>query len=129
MRKVKALGNDTHHAKLASERRQAAIDENSKRRFTVVGDLTLKAVEQAIEAAASRESLHFHVNPRIANAERIRWFKTRFPSSSKDIDALWGAYGILAYEGGNGERAKRALEAMERILIRMNRIMTNGICP
>jgi len=110
------MGNDAHHTRLAREEREAALDENSKHRYTVVGDLTLKAVEQAIEAVASRENMHFHLTPRTAHAERIRWFKEKFPQSSKDVDALWGAYGTLGYEGADGERAKRALEAMEKIL-------------
>ncbi len=29
---------------------------------------------------------------------------------------LCGAYGVLGYEGTNGERVKKALEAMEAIL-------------
>ena len=110
------MGNDAHHTRLAREKRDAALDENMSRRYTVVGDLALKAVEQAIEATASRENMHFHLAPRTAHAERIRWFKERFPVSSKDVDALWGAYGTLGYEGADGERAKRALEAMENIL-------------
>jgi len=110
------MGNYVHHSRLAREKREAALEENSKHRYTVVGDLALKAVEQAIEAVASRENMHFHLTPRTAHAERIRWFKEKFPLSSKDVDALWGAYGTLGYEGANGERAKRALEAMEKIL-------------
>ncbi|MGQ9543435.1 MAG: hypothetical protein ACUVTM_05035 [Candidatus Bathyarchaeia archaeon] len=110
------MGNDIHHTRLASEKREAAIDENLKHRYTVVGDLAIKAVEQAIEAAASRENLHFHLNPRTAHTERIRWFKEKFSGSSKYIDALWGAYGTLGYEGADGERAKRALDSMEKIL-------------
>ena len=110
------MGSDIHHSKLAREKREAALEENLKHRYTVVGDLALKAVEQAIEAAASRENIHFHLAPRTAHAERVQWFKEKFPLSSKDIDALWGAYGTLGYEGTDGERAKRALEAMEKIL-------------
>lgn len=47
------MGNTAHHAKLVKEKREAAIDEYNKGRYTVVGDLALKAVEQAIEAAAA----------------------------------------------------------------------------
>lgn len=110
------MGSDAHHTRVAREKREAAFEENLKHRYTVVGDLALKAVEQAIEAAASREDIHFHLTPRTAHAKRILWFKEKFPSSSKDIDALWGAYGTLGYEGTDGKRAKRALDAMEKIL-------------
>jgi hypothetical protein len=110
------VGDREHHARLAREKREAAIEEYAKGRFSVVGDLAIKAVEQAIEAAASLEGKHFHVDPRSAHANRIRWVKERFPAVSADIDMLWGAYGALGYEGADGERAKKALEAMERIL-------------
>ncbi|MCS7133888.1 MAG: hypothetical protein NZ921_03725, partial [Candidatus Caldarchaeum sp.] len=103
------------------EKRDGALAEFREGRYTVVGDLTVKAVEQAIEALASREGLHFHLRPRSAHAERTRWAKERFPSVSGDIDALWGAYGALGYEGVNGERAKKALEAMERVLNKFER--------
>lgn len=106
------MGDASHHSRLAREKRAAALEEDRGRRYTVVGDLAIKAVEQGIEAAASREGKHFHLTPRTAHAERIRWFKERFPSASKHLDALWGAYGTLGYEGIDGERAKKALEAM-----------------
>lgn len=92
------------------------MEEYAKGRFSVVGDLAVKAVEQAIEAVASLEGKHFHTDPRTAHANRIRWVKEKFPAVSADIDMLWGAYGMLGYEGADGERAKKALEAMERIL-------------
>ena len=115
------VGNKEHHVKLAKEKVYAAMEEFQKGRYMVVGDLAIKAVEQAIEAAASMEGLHFHTEPRIAHASRIRWIKERFPTTSKDIDMLWGAYGSLGYEGVDGERAKKVLEAMERILDELER--------
>jgi len=110
------MGDLEHHRKLAKEKRAAAIEEYGKGRWTVVGDLAIKAVEQAIEALASLESLHFHAKPRSAHANRIAWIKKKFPELSKYVDMLWGAYGALGYEGINGERASKALEAMEVIL-------------
>ncbi len=110
------MGDYIHHSRLAKEKRQAAHDEYMKARYTVVGDLAIKAVEQVIEAVASLEDIHFHTRPRTAHANRIKWFKERFPHLSKYIDVLWGAYGMLGYEGVNGERAKKVLEAMEVIL-------------
>lgn len=111
------MGDRDHHSRLAREKRKAAIEEFERGRFSVVGDMTIKAVEQAIEAvAAALENKHFHIHPRSAHANRIRWVKEHFPSISADIDMLWGAYGTLGYEGIDGERAKKALEAMERVL-------------
>ncbi len=110
------MGDLKHHSKLAKEKWAAAIEEYGRGRYTVVGDLAIKCVEQAIEALASKENLHFHTNPRSAHANRVSWVKKNFPQLSSYIDMLWGAYGTLGYEGEDGERAKKVLEAMEVIL-------------
>lgn len=34
----------------------------------------------------------------------------------KDVDELWVVYGALGYEGIDGERAKKVIECMERVL-------------
>jgi hypothetical protein len=104
------------HVKAVREKRLAALDEFEKGRFMVVGDLAIKAVEQAIEALASLEGEHFHLRPRSAHSSRLRWVKEKFPSLSKDVDELWGAYGALGYEGIDGERAEKVIECMERVL-------------
>jgi hypothetical protein len=111
------LGDLAHHSRIAKERREAALEELQKGRFTVVGDLVLKVVEQAVEAAAAYlAEKHFHLNPRTAHAERVRWTKRNFPELGSDMDMVWGAYGDLGYDGLNGDRAREAVEAMERIL-------------
>jgi len=109
------MGDTAHHSRLAREKREAAIDEFNKGRYTVVGDLALKAVEQAIEAIAAKSGKHFHMSPRIAHAERVKWAKTVFPKIAVDLDIIWGAYGDLGYNGLDGKRAKEAIDAMERI--------------
>lgn len=110
------MGNIARHAKLAKEKRETTIDEYNKGRYTVVGDLALKAVEQAIEAAAARSEMHFHTSPRTAHAERVKWAKTNFPETAADLDTIWGTYGDLGYNGLNGKRAREAVEAMERVI-------------
>jgi hypothetical protein len=109
------------HIKAAREKRLAAQDEYEKHRYMVVGDLAIKSVEQAIEALAALEDEHFHAFPRSAHSNRMRWIKKKLPSLSKDIDELWGAYGTLGYEGINGERAKKAIAAMERVMDEIER--------
>ena len=109
------------HIRAAREKRLAALDEYEKKRNSVVGDLTIKAVEQAIEVLAASEGKHFHISPRTAHSNRIRWIKEKFPSLSKDLDELWGAYGALGYEGVNGERAQKAISAMERVFDEIER--------
>ena len=115
------LGDEAHHLRLAKERREAALDEFDKRRYTVVGDMALKTVEQAIEAVASREGKHFHVSPRMAHALRVKWAKENFPEISADLDIVWSAYGDLGYDGLDGDRAGEAVEAMERIVDEIER--------
>jgi hypothetical protein len=109
------------HIKAAREKRFAALEEYEKKRYSVVGDLTIKTVEQAIEALAASEGKHFHLLPRSAHSSRMRWIKERFPSLSKDVDELWGACGALGYEGIDGERAKKAITAMEHVLDEIER--------
>jgi len=109
------------HVRAAREKRLAALEEFDKRRYTVVGDLAIKTVEQAIEASAALEGRHFHLHPRSAHSNRLRWIKEKFPSLSKDVDELWGAYGALGYEGIDGERAKKVVDAMERVLDEIER--------
>jgi len=109
------------HIKAAREKRLAALEEFDKKRYMVVGDLAIKTVEQAIEALAALEGKHFHLNPRSAHSNRLRWIKEKFPSLSKDVDELWGAYGALGYEGIDGERAGKVINAMERVLDALGR--------
>jgi len=109
------------HLRAVREKRRAALDEFEKGRFMVVGDLAIKAVEQAVEVLAALKDRHFHLRPRSAHSERMRWFKEKFPRLSRDVDELWGAYGALEYEGIDGDRAKKAVEAMERVLIEIER--------
>lgn len=109
------------HVKAAREKRMATLEEFDKRRYMVVGDLAIKTVEQAIEASAALEGKHFHLHPRSAHSNRLRWIREKFPSLSKDVDELWGAYGALGYEGIDGERAKKVIDAMERVLDEIER--------
>lgn len=115
------MGDQIHHARVATEKRQAAIDELQKERYTVVDDLTLKAVEQAAEAAAAGDDRHFHVSPRTAHSQRVSWVRERFPDIAVDFEVLWGVYGDLGYDGLNGNRARKGVEAMERILSEISR--------
>jgi len=110
------MGDTDYHARITKEKRAGAIDEFRKRRFSNVADLALKAVEQAIEAAASRDDLHFHKDPRSAHMERATWLKRTFPELGPTYDLLWGSYGLLGYDCIDGERAEKVVESMEVIL-------------
>jgi len=118
---TKNLSDVEIHVKAVREKRLASLEEFEKGRYMVVGDLTIKTVEQAIEALAALERKHFHLLPRSAHSSRLRWIKKKLPSLSKDVDELWGAYGALGYEGIDGDRAKKAVDAMERVLDEIGR--------
>jgi hypothetical protein len=109
------------HVRAVREKRSAALEEFEKKRYMVVGDLAIKTAEQAIEALAALEGRHFHLHPRSAHSNRQRWIKEKLSPLSKDVDELWGAYGALGYEGIDGERAKKVIEAMERVLDEIER--------
>jgi hypothetical protein len=112
-----AMSDDSAlHVRICKEKAAAAKDELERKRDSAVGDLAVKAVEQAIEAAASLEGLHFHTEPRRAHSERTKWAKRKIPEISGDLDELWGAYGALGYEGVDGERALKAVQAMEKVI-------------
>lgn len=102
------------HARLARQNALGALDELKKGRFVNVGLLAIKAMEQAIEACAAGENLHFHQAPRTAHANRGRWLKERHPELLESWNELWMAYGALGYEGIDGQRAERAAEALRR---------------
>jgi len=110
------MGDPARHRDLAIEKRLGALEELKSGRNSNVADLALKAVEQAIEAEAAREGLHFHRRPRTAHAERREWMRFRHRDLAVHFEVLWGAYGDLGYDGLNGRRAKEAAEAMEAIL-------------
>lgn len=78
-----------------------------KMRYIIIGDLAVKLWSSLLKDLHLLKIFIFHVNPITAHANRIRWFKSRFPKLSKYIDMLWGAYGALGYEGINGIELRR----------------------
>jgi len=104
------------HIRLSKEKRQGALREFSAGAYSNTADLALKAVEQAIEAVAAKRDLHFHVHPRTAHVERRNWVGENLPHALDFLRVLWDAYGRLGYGGLNGDRAKKAVEAMEGAL-------------
>jgi len=115
------MGDYFHHAKVAEENFQGAAEELKNRRFSNVGLLCLRALEQMIEACASKEGLHFHGHPRTAHKNRRNWLKTHHPDLLDAWDQLWGIYGALGYGGLNGERAKQALVILKECLTELSR--------
>jgi hypothetical protein len=110
------MNDSAFHVNLAREKRQGALRELSFRAYSNVADLALKAVEQAIEAAEAKRDIHFHVRPRTAHMERRKWISQNFPQVVEFLKIVWDAYGRLGYGGVDGERARKAIEAMEAAL-------------
>jgi len=115
------MGDITQHAKIASENLKGASEELQNRRFSNVGMLSLRALEQMIEACAFKEGLHFHEYPRTAHRNRRNWLKTHHPDLLDAWDQLWGIYGALGYGGLNGERAEQAVDIVKRCLTELGR--------
>ncbi len=115
------MSDTTRHTNIAEENLKGALDELKNKRFTNVGLLSLRALEQMIEACASKEGLHLHEHPRTAHKNRRNWLKTHHPDLLDIWDQLWGIYGALGYGGLNGERAKQALVILKECLTELSR--------
>jgi hypothetical protein len=115
------MGGVSIHAKIAEESFMGAVDEFEKGRYSNVGLLCLRALEQMIEACASREELHFHENPRTAHKNRRDWLRKHHPDLTLCWDQLWGIYGALGYEGIDSGRAGQALEILRLCLRELGR--------
>lgn len=120
------MDDSTFHIGLAKEKRAVALREFSAEAFSNTADLALRAVEQAVETAAAKRGIHFHTRPRTAHAERRDWVRHNLPQVLDHLRVLWDAYGRLGYGGVDGERAKRAVEAMEDALNEIGRALGIG---
>jgi hypothetical protein len=115
------MSDTTRHVTITEENLNGAIDELRNKRFSNVGLLSLRALEQMIEACASKEGLHFHEHPRTAHKNRRNWLKSHHPDLLYVWDQLWGFYGALGYGGLDGERAKQALVILKKCLTELGR--------
>jgi len=115
------MGDPKDHAKIAGENLEGAMEELGNKRFSNVGLLSLRAVEQVIEACAAKEGLHFHEHPRTAHKNHRSWLKSHHPDLVKFWDQLWGIYGALGYGGVNGERAQEVLILVKECLGELSR--------
>jgi len=108
------MGTTKEHAKIAIENLEGVKDEYKAARYSNVGLLALRALEQMVEACAAKENLHFHEHPRVAHRDRRDWLKSHHPDLVKEWDALWLIYGTLGYGGVNGGKAREALKIAEK---------------
>jgi len=115
------MDDTMRHINITEENLKGALDELKNKRLTNVGLLSLRALEQMIEACASKEGLHFHEHSRTAHKNRRSWLKNHHPDLLEAWDKLWGIYGALGYGGLNGERAKQALDILKKCLTELGR--------
>lgn len=106
------MGDFDKHLKIMHEKLGSTYRAYENKEYTVVGDLAVKVVEQAIEADASREGKHLGDHKyRFECAQKVL---------SKDLfwkmRKIWFIYGDLGYDGVDGERAKQALKHLNDIL-------------
>jgi len=115
------MDDTTRHINITEENLKGALCELKNKRLTNVGLLSLRALEQMIEACASKEGLHFHEHPRTAHKNRRSWLRNHHPDLLEAWDQLWGIYGALGYGGLNGERAKQAVDILKKCLTELSR--------
>jgi len=115
------MGDAARHTNIAEENLKGALEELKNERFTNVGLLSLRALEQMVEACASKEGLHFHEYARTAHKNRRNWLRSHHPNLLDAWDQLWGIYGALGYGGQDGERAKQALATLKECLTELSR--------
>ena len=100
------------HLEIMKEKLRATRRAYRDEEFTVVGDLAIKVVEQALEAEAARDRKHLGDHrKRFELAEEI------FPGRMfNEMRKLWFIYGDLGYDGTNGNKAERAMRILEEIV-------------
>jgi len=106
------MGDFEKHIKIAKEKLRVTKESFVKKDNTVVGDLATKAVEQLIEADIARKGEHFG-----DHKSRHDYSNKEYPQHVNEaMRKIWFAYGNLGYDGANGDRAKRVMKNLERVV-------------
>jgi hypothetical protein len=107
------MGDFRKHLELVKEKRAATYAAFKNKQSSVVGDLAIKTIEQAIEADAARQPLPQHLGE---HALRFKYAQKLSEDIYQKMRKLWFTYGSLGYEGVNGEKAEKAIKLMDDIL-------------
>jgi len=107
------MGDFKKHFELMKEKQAAAHQALGSKQHSVVGDLAIKAVEQAIEADAARGKIPRHFGE---HEERLKYLKSLSEELYQKARKLWFIYGDLGYDGVDGERARRAMGYVNAII-------------
>lgn len=102
------MGAYEKHFTIAKEKMASVLEAFAEKRYTVVGDLATKVVEQLVEADAAQNGLHFGTHK-----DRHEYSNASFPKRiNKAMRKVWFAYGDLGYDGTNGNRADAVMRDM-----------------
>jgi len=106
------MGDYKKHLNLAKEKLESINEAFKEKRYTVVGDLGTKVVEQLVEADAAKISQHFG-----DHRARHEYANANYPDEiTHAMRRIWFAYGDLGYDGVNGARAREAMENIEIVV-------------
>lgn len=107
------MGNFERHVNLLKEKQNQTYSAFIKKNFSVVGDLAVKAIEQAIEADAARQKIPRDLGD---HKPRFDYLKKISFSLYQKFRSLFWIYGDLGYDGKNGINARKAIRIMNEIL-------------
>ena len=106
------MGDYKKHLNLAKEKLESINEAFKEKRYTVVGDLGTKVVEQLVEADAAKISQHFG-----DHRARHEYANANYPDEiTHAMRRIWFAYGDLGYDGVNGGRAREVMENLEIVV-------------
>lgn len=106
------MGDYKKHLNLVKEKLESINEAFKEKRYTVVGDLGTKVVEQLVEADAAKISQHFG-----DHRARHEYANANYPDEiTHAMRRIWFAYGDLGYDGVNGGRAREAMENLEIVI-------------
>ena len=106
------MGTYDKYLAIAKEKMASVLDAFANKRYTVVGDLATKVVEQLVEADAAQKGLHFGTHK-----DRHEYSNASYPKRiNKAMQKVWFAYGDLGYDGTNGNRAEAVMRDMAIIV-------------
>jgi len=98
---------------MMQEKKEEVYNAYHEGKYSVVGDLAIKVVEQALEADACRK-----VKRHLGGHEERMQHATHHLSRDigRKVGELFRIYGRLGYDGEDGIRAKRALALVNEVL-------------
>ncbi|MBU0571220.1 MAG: hypothetical protein KJ995_00565 [Candidatus Omnitrophica bacterium] len=106
------MGNFEKHLNITKEKLKVTRKSFLNKDNTGVGDLATKVVEQLIEADMARKGEHSG-----DHKSRHDYSNREYPRQVNEaMRKIWFAYGDLGYDGANGNRAKKVMENLAKVV-------------